>query len=161
MFDHIHERLASIHDSNTKIFGPNHHAAPAAHIQSLVSNVVATQIPDHTHWIQAIDANEELSRVKAIVTNPSTLNNKALEGINYNYHAALHKSLIVLEDGILIYREPPSGSGLYTRLQLVPSEFRNILFITFHTNPLADTSMHIEHCTASGYGIIGQVCICM
>ena len=78
----------------------------------------------------------ELSKVKAIVTNPSTLNNKALAGINYNYHAALRKSLIVLEDGILIYREPLAGNGSYTQLQLVPVEFRNMLFIAFHTNPV-------------------------
>jgi hypothetical protein len=136
VFDHIHERLVSIRDSNTEIFGPNHHAAPAAHIQLLVSGVVATQIPDRARWIQAIDADKELSKVKAIVTNPSTLNNKALEGINYNYHVALRKSLIVLEDGILIYREPLASNGSYTQLQLVLVEFRNMLFIAFHTNPV-------------------------
>jgi hypothetical protein len=78
----------------------------------------------------------ELSKVKAIVTNPSTLNNKALAGISYNYHAALRKSLIVLEDGILIYREPLASNGSYTQLQLVLVEFRNMLFIAFHTNPV-------------------------
>jgi len=136
VFNHIHERLASIRYSNTEVFGPNHHATPAAHIQSLVSGVIATRIPDRTRWIQAIDAYAELSKVKVIVTNPSTLNNKALAGINYNYHAALHKSLIVLEDGILIYHEPLAGNGSYMQLQLVPAEFRNILFIAFQTNPV-------------------------
>ena len=57
-------------------------------------------------------------------------------GINYNYYAALRRSLIVLEDDILIYHEPLAGNGSYTRLQLVPLEFRNILFIAFHTNPV-------------------------
>ena len=136
VFDHIHERLASIRDSNTKIFGPNHHAAPAAHIQSRVSGVIATRIPDCACWRQAIDADKELSKVKAIVTNPSTLNNKVLEGVSYNYHAALCKSLIVLKEGILIYCKPMAGSGSYTQLQLVPAELRNILFIAFHTNPV-------------------------
>jgi hypothetical protein len=36
----------------------------------------------------------------------------------------------------LIYREPLAGVGSYTRLQLVPLEFRNILFIAFHANPI-------------------------
>jgi hypothetical protein len=37
----------------------------------------------------------------------------------------------------MIYHEPISGSaGLYTRLQLVPKEFYNILFVAFHLNPL-------------------------
>ena len=59
-----------------------------------------------------------------------------MAGINYNYYAALRRSLIVLEDDILIYHEPLAGNGSYTRLQLVPLEFRNILFIAFHTNPV-------------------------
>jgi hypothetical protein len=42
----------------------------------------------------------------------------------------------VLEDGILIYREPIVGKGSYTRLQLVPEEFYNILFVAFHSNPV-------------------------
>ncbi len=70
------------------------------------------------------------------MNNPSTLNNKSLAGINYNYHAALRQSLIVIEDDILIYREPLAGIGSYTRLQLVPLKFRNIHFIAFHANSI-------------------------
>ena len=102
VFDHIHERLATIRDANTEVFGPNQYAAPAAHIQSFVSGVTATRIPDRAWWIQAINADAELSRVRDIVQNPSTLSNKSLKGINYNYHTALRKSLIVLGDDILI-----------------------------------------------------------
>jgi hypothetical protein len=42
----------------------------------------------------------------------------------------------VLEDDILIYRETLEGTGLYTRLQLVPMELRNILFVALHSNPV-------------------------
>ena len=70
------------------------------------------------------------------MTNPSCLCNKALADINYNYHSALRKSLIVLEDGILISREPLAGCNSYTRLRLVPTKLRNILFIAFHANPI-------------------------
>jgi len=136
VFDHIHERLTTIRDSNTEIFSPNQFAAPAAHIQSFISGVIATRLPDRARWIQAIAADAELSKIREFVCNPSTINNKALASINYNYHAALRRSLIVLEDDILIYREPLAGSGSYTRLQLVPAEFRNILFVAFHANPV-------------------------
>ncbi len=74
-------------------------------------------------------------KIRDIVSNQSTLSNKALAGINFNYHAALCWSLIVIEDGILIYCKPLAGSNLYTRLQLVPQEIRNILFVAFHYNP--------------------------
>jgi hypothetical protein len=136
ILDHIHERLGAIHDSNIEIFPPRQYAAPAAHVQALVSRVVATRIPDCARWVQAIASNPELSKIKEIVADPSKLSNKALANINYNYHAALQKLLIVLEDDVLIYRKPLAGSGSYTRLQLVPQEFHNILFIAFHTNPV-------------------------
>ncbi len=89
IFDHIHERLVVICDSNTEIFLPNHFAAPAAHIQAFVSGVIATRIPDQACWIQAITSDPKLSKIRDTVNNPSTLNNKSLAVINYNYHAAL------------------------------------------------------------------------
>jgi hypothetical protein len=40
---------------------------------------------------------------------------------------------------MMIYHEPILGSaGSYTRLQLVPKEFYNILFVAFHSNPLGN-----------------------
>ncbi len=54
IFDHVHERLGAIRDSNTEIFPPRQYAAPAAHVQAFVSGVVATRIPDHPCWVQPI-----------------------------------------------------------------------------------------------------------
>ncbi len=97
IFDHVHERLLRIRDANTEVFPPNQYAAPAAHIQALTGGVIATRLPDRERWIRAIDADPELKAIRDIVTNPSCLCNKALADINYNYHSALRKSLIVLE----------------------------------------------------------------
>ncbi len=44
--------------------------------------------------------------------------------------------MIVMEDSILTYREPIAGKGSYARLQLVPKESYNILFVAFHSNPV-------------------------
>ena len=72
------------------------------------------------------------------VTNPGSITNAALavSGINFNFRNALRQSHIVLENDILIYREPIVGSESYARFQLVPSEFYNILFVAFHSNPM-------------------------
>ncbi len=56
--------------------------------------------------------------------------------MNYNYQAALQQSLIVIEDDMLIFREPVRGGSSFTRLQLVPKEFYNIIFVTFHSNAI-------------------------
>ncbi len=135
IFDHILKRLMAIWNSNTKIFPPNQFAAPASHIQAFTSGVIATRLPDQARWVQAIASNHELVKIRDIVSNLSTFSNKALAGINFNYHATLCGSLIVIEDGILIYRKPLAGSDSYMRLQLVPQEFRNNLFVAFHYNP--------------------------
>jgi hypothetical protein len=136
IFDHILERLLLIRNSNTDVFPPNQFAAPAAHIQAFTGRVIATRLPDPERWIQAIESDAKLKVIRDIVNNPALLCNKALADVNYNYHSALRKSLIVLEDGILIYREPLAGSESYTKLRLVPKELRNILFVAFRANPI-------------------------
>jgi hypothetical protein len=136
IFDHILDRLLSIRNSTTEIFEPNQFAAPAATIQAFLGGTVSVTLPSRAHWIQAYDSDKDLKGIWEIVANPSTLSNDSLCEINYNYHSALRKLLIVLEDGILIYREPIVGKGSYTRLQLVPKEFYNVLFVAFHSNPV-------------------------
>ena len=83
-----------------------------------------------------IDSDPKLRASQDIVQNLAQLCNKALADINYNYHSALQKLLIVIEDGILIYPEQLAGWDLYTRLRLVPMELRNILFVAFHASPI-------------------------
>jgi hypothetical protein len=136
VFDHVLECLISIRDSTSEIFEPNQFATPAATIQAFLSGAVGTMLPSRARWIQAYDSDKDLRLIRKIVLNPSLLSNETLREINYNYHAGLQKSLILLEDGILIYREPIAGEQSYTRLQLVPKEFYNILFIAFHSNPV-------------------------
>jgi hypothetical protein len=54
---------------------------------------------------------------------------------------------------VLIYHEPLAGNGSYTCLQLVPQEFRNILFIAFHTNLVCGhlNSYRTLHCLRLQY----------
>ncbi len=130
------ERLLSIRNSTLEIFELNQFAAPAATIQAFLGGAVGTTLPSRARWIQAYDSDKDLRLIRNIIANPSLLSNKSLREINYNYHSALRKSLIVLEDGILIYREPIAGDRSYTRLQLIPQEFYNILFAAFHSNPV-------------------------
>jgi hypothetical protein len=136
VFDHVLEHLISIRNSTSEIFEPNQFAAPAATIQAFLSGAVGTTLPSCAHWIQAYDSDKDLRLIRKIVLNPSLLSNETLCEINYNYHAGLRKSLILLENDILIYRKPIAGEQSYTRLQLVPKEFYNIPFIAFHSNPV-------------------------
>ena len=46
-----------------------------------------------------------------------------LKGIHYSYKKNLHQSFIIIEDNMLIFREPIRGSTSYTRLQIVPKFF--------------------------------------
>ncbi len=123
VFDHILDCLLSICNSTAEIFEPKQFAAPAATIQAFLSGTVGISLPSREHWIKSYDTDRDLRRIREIIANPSTLSNNLLCDINYNYHSALRKLLIVLEDGILVFREPIAGKGLYTRLQLVPKEF--------------------------------------
>jgi hypothetical protein len=61
VFDHILERLVSIRNANMEIYQPNQYAAPAATIQVFLSGAVTTQLPTHTHWLQAYENDSKLS----------------------------------------------------------------------------------------------------
>jgi hypothetical protein len=135
VFDHILDRILLICNSTMEIFEPNQFAAPAATIQAFFGGAVSVTLPSCARWIQTYDSDKDLKGMRDIIANPSTLSNDSLREINYNYHSALRKLLIVLEDGILIYCEPIAGKGSYTRLQLIPKEFSNVLFVAFHSNP--------------------------
>jgi hypothetical protein len=87
-------------------------------------------------WIRIYDNNAEMCLIREFVQSPLQITNKRLSEKNYNYHGPLRQSPILIEDGMLIVKELICGSAFYTRLQLVPRELRNILFIVFHTNAI-------------------------
>ena len=60
-----------------------------------------------------------MSNIRDLVTNPSKFNNTTLNTVNHTNWATLLQSLIVIEDDMLIFREPVRSGSLYTRLQLV------------------------------------------
>jgi hypothetical protein len=64
----------------------------------------------------------------------------------------------VLEDDMLIFREPVRGGSSYTRLQLVPAELYNIMFVAFHSKRLADISIPTVHYTVFVYNNTDPVC---
>jgi hypothetical protein len=138
IFDQLLTRLVRIRDANCSLFSPNQYTAPAACAQAFLNGAVGIRLPDKVQWVEAYLWDPVMKHIIGFVTNPGTISNKALEalGIDYNYRATLCHSRIVIEDGLLIYCKPIAGSASYAHLQLVPSEFFNILFIAFHTNPI-------------------------
>ncbi len=132
IFEQVHSHLVHRQDANSKVFSPDQFAAPAATIQTLVNGAVCTTLPSRERWIQAYNNDLELRAVREFVLNPSTISIKALAEVNHNYCGPLHQSNILVENDMLIMREPIAGTLSYTRLQLVPRELRNILFVAFH-----------------------------
>ena len=55
-----------------------------------------------------------MSTIRDLTVNPSKINTTTLNTVNHNYQAALHQSQIVIEDDMLIFREPVSGGSSYT-----------------------------------------------
>jgi len=137
IFEVLLNRCIQIGSSNFEIFEPTQFAAPAACIQTFLNGAVGVCLPSPEQWAQAYLDDPETSAIIQFVQNPGTISNKSLKEakMNANYRAALRQSQIAIEDGILILREPIVGSELYARLQLVPSHFRNLVFIAFHSNP--------------------------
>jgi hypothetical protein len=55
---------------------------------------------------------------------------------------------IVIDDGMLVYREPIRGSTSYTWLLIVPKALFNIVFVAFHSNLIGGrfNSYYTLHC---------------
>ena len=68
--------------------------------------------------------------------NPSLITKIHLEKLNYVYRGPIRSSHITLEDGFLILKERVSTQGNFIKLQIVPAELQNIVFIAFHANPI-------------------------
>jgi hypothetical protein len=113
ILDSLHGCLCQMQNSNFEIFQPNQFAPPTAHIQAFVIGAISTRLPNHAQWICALSADKELLHVCKLVNNPLLINNKSLRTINHNFHFALQRSLIVVENELLIYREPISCTGSY------------------------------------------------
>jgi hypothetical protein len=87
-----------------------------------------------------------------LVKNPGRISKNSLAKVHYCYRQPLQNSHIVIENEMLIYCKPIQGSTSYCRLQIVPFDLRNILFIAFHTNPIGG------HFNA--YKTIHRLCLC-
>jgi hypothetical protein len=138
IFGDIHERCIHIRAQNCELFDPRQYAAPAAFAQTFLNGAVGVWLPSHQDWVDAYTSDPVMSKIIMFVQNPGLISNRSLEEskLNASYCSALRQSLISLDNGILIYREMIVGSESYTRLQLVPSQFRNIIFVAFHANPI-------------------------
>jgi hypothetical protein len=127
IFDDIHEHL-----------DPCQYAVPAAFAQTFLNGAVKVRLPSHQDWVDAYASDPVMSTIIKFIQNPGLITNKSLEEskLNANYRSALRQSLMFIENGIFSYQETILGSESYTRLQLVPSQFRNIIFVAFHDNPI-------------------------
>jgi hypothetical protein len=104
--------------------------------------------------------------IRDLITNPSKISNTTLNTTNYNYWAALRQSFIVIEDNMLILREPVRGGSSFTHLQLVPKEFYNIIFVAFHSNAIGGHlnayrtlhRIHLHYYWPGMYSYIKRMC---
>jgi hypothetical protein len=136
IFEKVQAYLVFVWDLNCKIFLSNKWAAPTACIQSFVNGAIGTCLPSHTCWVEAYGNHPACIAIRDLVLNPGKICKAWLSEVHYAYHQPMRQSHIVIEDEVVILREPIHGSTSYTRLQIVPEELRNILFVAFHSNPI-------------------------
>jgi hypothetical protein len=88
----------------------------------LVNDAICSRLPSHDCWIKAYDNDSELILIRELILNPFKICSESLSKVNYNYRGALCKSLLLIDNDMIILREPIVGSDSYTHLQIVPRE---------------------------------------
>ncbi len=106
LFEQIHAYLTFIRDSNCAIFSPNQFAAPAATIQAFVNGAIGACVPLHARWVEAYTTDPECCMIRDLVINPGKICKETLKSVHYSYRQPLRQSLIVIEEDMLIFREP-------------------------------------------------------
>ncbi len=145
IFEQIHAYLVFVWDLNCEIFSPDKWAAPAASIQSFMNGAIGTRLPSHSCWVEAYAKDPACCIIQDLAQNPGKICKATLLEVHYAYHQPLCWSHIVIDDKMLILRKPICSSTSYTRLQIVPAELQNILFVAFHSNPIGG---HLDaYCT--------------
>jgi hypothetical protein len=120
LFEQVPTHLVYLRDSNCKIFSPNQFAAPAATIQAFVNGAIGVRLTLHKKWVQAYSDDTEMCIICKLVLDPSKINTATLNTVHHNFRAPLRQSLIFIENGLLLYKEPICGGSSYTCLQLIP-----------------------------------------
>ncbi len=136
LFKQIHLLLINIRDANCEVF-------PLTNLQRLWQQYKCWSTGSFA--LACLHVNNGSRPTKTTVSfalsgnmilNPSKICNKSLLKLNHNYRMPLWQSLLLIDNCMLILKEPITGSDSYTRLQLVPREFYNIILIAFHANPV-------------------------
>ncbi len=158
LFNQAFDRLVLIRDMNCKILGPCQYAAPAATIQSFVNGAVESRLPSREQWVEAYKKDKECATLLTLVKNPGKIGKDSLKDVPYCFRQPLQNSHIIMEDEMLIYREPIWGSTSYFCLQIILVDLQNILFIAFHTTQSVGTSTLTRLCTTFAFTTFGRRC---
>jgi hypothetical protein len=85
-------------------------------IQTLVNRAICSCMPSRKQWVKAYKNDSELCLVRNMILNPSKICNESLSKVNHIYCMPLQQSLLLIDNGMLILKEPITGSNSYTRL---------------------------------------------
>jgi hypothetical protein len=133
----VYETLSDIRNETTSFLDTSQHAASAAiSISSYLSGSTSTTLPSRDFWIKAYRRDPETSLMLDMLSNPSLILKENLEKIHYVYRQPLRSGMIKLHDEMLYIYEHIDFVGNHIKLQIVPSELRNVIFIAFHANPI-------------------------
>jgi hypothetical protein len=133
----VYEKLSDIRNQTSTFLDTSDHAAPAAiSISSYLSGSTSTTLPSRDFWIEAYKRDKETTMILDMLSNPSLIIKENLEKIHYVYRQPLRCGMIKLHENMLYIHEHIDFVGNHIKLQIVPSELRNIIFIAFHANPI-------------------------
>ena len=71
-----------------------------------------------------------------LIGNPSMIKKPNAEKLYYSYRVPIRRKLIVMDEDMIILKEPIWGESNYRKLRIVPRDLRQIVFIEFHANPI-------------------------
>lgn len=130
----LHEKLFS--SLNNLLVSQEERYGIDLSVSALFNGVSISDLPDSHSWACAYEADDQCQHMINMIRNPSLICNRELTKIDAVYRSPMRNSEIKFIDGRLRFFEPIADSVRVIELVIVPKGLRQLIFASFHVNPL-------------------------
>ena len=140
----VYERLMSIRKDLSEIFEPEVDAPylrargnkASTSPEIVFFNAVGAKFPSDAAWKASYSTDKECSLIMDLIGNPYMIKKPNVEKLYYSYRGPIRRKLIIMNEGMIILKEPIRGESTYRELRIITRDIRQIVFIQFHAKPI-------------------------
>jgi hypothetical protein len=105
-------------------------------VPALCNGIIAMDLQNDGTWSQAYRSDKNTRQIMEMLKNPSLITTAKLNAIDPIYRSAMQDLRIRMVNKRLCLFEQIASSTKQLQLVIVPSDLQQLIFISFHVNPI-------------------------